>query len=222
MELRARNAAACLSALRGAYAVQRLVGTYQTIIAVLTGPGYWLAQWGAHQFMTWLPKIEVALTVLEVGMGFLEHASQSLHDTADSLDGLSTAERGRRIEQIAGANLGGNVSGIDDIRFADEDSAFVTSVRSHDVKSPEALLRAIRNDANELYDKSSRTMRGPTSSGRLVAIDPDIVKGRALLVAIPSNRAVWLRSFTQTLRQIADSTETVVRVVPVRGWRSKK
>jgi hypothetical protein len=57
---------------------------------------------------------------------------------------------------------------------------------------------------------------------QLFAIDSDVVAGRGLLVVIPSNRSGWLQAISASLEQIAECTDTVICVVPSRGWRSKK
>lgn len=177
----------------------------------------------AARFPTWIPRIEQSLDIIDLGLATLDGMSEALRATADLLDELAPIERGRRIENIAGGNLTGNVSGIDDFRYLDgEDTGFATSIRSHDNDSAQGLLNSIRKDLYELYDKSRRTMHGYDDDGVYREFDPDEVGGRGLLVAIPEGRNSWIRQISDSVRQLADATDTIVRVTPVKNWRGRR
>lgn len=128
----------------------------------------------------------------------------------------------RRAEEIAGANLRGTISGIDDAQNLDDGRVFVTSIKTHDVKDPESLKRAINSDMNDLFNKSRNLMYGYDAHGNYREIHPDTVAGRGLLVGIPFNHERWLKTISDDLRWISESGESIVRVVPIRNWRSKK
>ncbi len=176
----------------------------------------------AARFPTWIPRIEFGLDVLDLGLTTLDGMSDLLQHVADDLDSMGPADRGRVIEDRAGANLTGNVKGIDDFRLVQgEDVGFATSIRSHDNSTMEGLRNSIRKDLYELYDKSRKPMYGTDANGVYREILPDEVAGTGLLVAIPESKASWAKQLATQVRALADSTETIVRIVPVKRWRGK-
>lgn len=202
--------------------VLRILNFLRTGGSALLGFIFYRGQMLAHTFNTWLPRIELAFDILDVATGFLDLASNAILEATDDFDSMGVSTRGIRVEDIAGANLAGNVSGIDDIRYVDgTEDAFATSIRSHDKNGPEALRKAIQNDAYELYDKSSRVMYGTDRNGNYVEIQPNVVKGKGLLVAIPWSHREWLTQISQAVDDIAERTETVIRIVPIKKWRGR-
>jgi hypothetical protein len=127
-------------------------------------------------------------------------------------------KRGGQIERISGANLGGNVSIIDDL---DADGVG-TSLRSHNLSGGEdAYLKAIQDDAREVSRAPKSPIYGTSRSGKQIDFPIGAVKRTALVVAIPENdiRITLSPSFRKALQSYRDTYKTAIQVVPVRNWR---
>jgi hypothetical protein len=127
-------------------------------------------------------------------------------------------KRGGQVERISGANLGGNVSFIDDL----DADGIGTSLRSHNLAGGEdAYLKEIQNDARDASRARTERVHGTTRAGKYVEFRSRDIRGIALVVAIPENdvRITLSPSFRRALQAYRDTYKVAIQVVPVRGWR---
>jgi len=111
------------------------------------------------------------------------------------------------------------VEAIDDLR-----NRVATYVRTHSRRSPEELLNAIRKDLKELHNIENRVLSGTTSAAngsKNVVILPGSIDIKVLQVGIPENTVSHLQAngFQTALQNLANGARTIIRIVPVRGWR---
>jgi hypothetical protein len=147
---------------------------------------------------------------------FLDHAAErALNNPAPIPSG--NFPRGRELETLSGANLGGNVEAID--HFKD---GFAASVRSHN-QMEASLVQSIQRDLDKLDGIESRELRGTTSSGERIVIRPGDIRSKALLVYVPENHGEYLmsQSFRNVLTGFREFYKTTIRIIPVRGWRGR-
>jgi RHS repeat-associated protein len=128
---------------------------------------------------------------------------------------------GRFVEEKYGVNLGGNYPKIDDWR---PESGVATSVRAHRLASPESYLDAIQRDAQKIGNIEKEALRGYTSianGSKLVVIQPGDITAKALVVAVPQNDIGFFQrsEVRQALQRISETSRTIIRIVPVRGWK---
>jgi len=163
---------------------------------------------------------EIALGVVSLTAMGAQKVDDLCTNLLNNLDEVpdGPGNRGVFIENKAGANLGGNVEGIDHL-----DDGLAIQIKSRDLDSPEKLLRQIESDLDDLDGIEKRTLKGGTSGGTKVSIPPGSIRQKALIVAIPENRSNWASSpiLRSGLEKLARSTRTFVRIVPVRNWRGK-
>ena len=170
----------------------------------------------------WLPKLEFRMDVIQAVASFTTLATDGVTMAANQLDNFATAaDRGRFVENQTPANLRGNFPSIDHLEFIDNDTASISQVKSRDVASADALLATITSDANALYGAASIPLEGTDANGNFQSVTPDKVAVKSLNVYIPENHSGYLRSIASQLRQLAKNTESVINVVPVRGWRGR-
>jgi RHS repeat-associated protein len=221
--LRAKSAAASLSTYMS---IQASLRFYQIInqARIISLIGYNAVTYASVTAPIWLPKLDFAMDVAELGLTFMVSAADAIeHMSADVEQALnaerSDTKRGVILENATPANLRGTVEGIDDVQFNENSEAFVTSVRSHNVKDARSLLKAIRADSNELYDKSRRWIEGTTGDGMHFELDPDQVRGRGLVIIVPYHARYWVAGMAKQLRQMAEYSDMVIQIIPSRKWK---
>jgi len=148
----------------------------------------------------------------------LSHFERNLMSNTTPITTTNNFERGFQIEDIAGVNLGPTFAAIDDFR-----DGVATQLRSHSLDSQDDLLYAIVRDARGLQGIENRYLSGYNRAGQFVQIGAGTIRTKQLLVAIPQNQAVWLRSqeFRRALAEVSRQTRTVIRVVPVARWQRR-
>lgn len=163
------------------------------------------------KFSTWMDRATIALGALEL----MDRATVAWLNNPDQIP-AGAGPRGYKIEEITPRNLGGNFPKIDDFR-----ENVATSIKSHAVSSPEALAKSIRRDLRALDGIENTTLRGNNYLGQRVIIPQGEIQIKVLLVAIPETDAMFLNNpqFRSTVRQLHETYRTVIRVVPVKGWR---
>jgi RHS repeat-associated protein len=164
-----------------------------------------------ERFCTWADRLTIVLGTLEL----LNMATSAwLSNTQPISNGPSP--RGFQLEAMTGKNLGKSFPKIDDFR-----DGVGTSIKSHAVGSPRALVSSIRRDLRDLVGIESRTLQGLDNEGNQFIIKPGEIATKVLVVAIPESDALFLSGteLRGALEEFHETYETVIRVVPVRGWK---
>ncbi len=181
---------------------------------------YWFRLSG-YKFETWYPRFELATDLLDLTIFFLDAGGKIVSDYTGTFSDIPV-ERGREIEDLRGANLRGNVKGVDHFIRDDQGNISVISTRSHDVIDPKALRKAVLSDLTELFTKSHRYMTGYDGNGNYAKIDPDEVKLRVLDVFVPSQAANWPDSFKDDLEWEAKNNGYLIRITALPKWFGKR
>ncbi len=161
----------------------------------------------------------VAVGTLMLG-AIAEYTNNLLQNSAPPPAG--NFPRGQYFEEVANVNLGGNIKAID--AFASTEGGIdVLSLRSHNLGTPQGLISAIRGDAFELRDKIQRSsvLQGRDRFGNVQRFQTTSIQARTLLVVVPETQQSFLSSpaFRGFVAEIAEGTETFIRVVPKKGWK---
>jgi len=164
-----------------------------------------------------LPRVWLGLIVAELGLSFMDDAATRWLNNSQPIP-ASTVDRGMKLHNVAGGNLSWNFPKIDDWQ---PKVGSATSVRTHGNASSNALLNSIRKDLNHIYDIERKPLGGNTANGRLIEIKPGQIQIKNLLVGVPKNQAHWLRvqTFRDSIRKLQTQYNTVIKVVPVKGWK---
>ncbi len=136
--------------------------------------------------------------------------------------------RGFALEQIGGqhlgeAYLGGNVNTID--VFEGRGARIAASFKSHalDPGLPDLegrYIAAFTRDAESLIDLERRQISGIRADGSRFNLAPGALDAKIVYAPIPENHARVLLStrVSQSLREVAQRTRTIIVPVPVRKW----
>lgn len=170
----------------------------------------------SFRVITALPTVQWRLTQTSVGLTVLDGILEAWTALPTPPSGMDVGQRGRYFENGTPANLLGNFEGIDDFQ-----DGVATSIRTHNRSTAEGLLQAIREDARELRQATSKTLSGVTRDGSRLTVVPNDVAVRQLAVGIPAVQSELVRdsTFVGQLNQIANNVRVVIRVIPIRGWR---
>ena len=174
---------------------------------------------------TFIPIAVALLTTTTVALQIMDTIALSIIESQEKIiearsgpvaaGEFVAVDRGRKLEQMANVNLGGNFPRIDHF-----ERNVGLQFRSHAQSTANGLYNAIRNDCRKLSEPISDTLRGVTRFGQRVKIKPDQIHVRALAVVIPRTNAAILTSpgFTQRLASLANEFRVIIRPVVARTW----
>jgi RHS repeat-associated protein len=197
--------------------VERVQSFYANHVAwrmfAATYRAFRMYQWMLYQ----LPRVWLALMGLDLGLAFLDVAATAWLNNNQTIP-ASHVDRGVTLHNIAGGNLGLNFPKIDDWRPA---YGVATSIKTHGVSSPDSLIKAITTDLRAIQDIERTKLTGLTASGSRVTVQTGQIRLKCLLVGVPQNQAHWLQmqSFRNTIRNLRVQYRTVIKTVPVKGWK---
>ena len=173
--------------------------------------------------LTWAEVVGGVLGLLDLaaeGATWLDQATRALVAKKHNVpEGWSS--RGFYFEEVTRPNLGKSFPTIDHL---DEEGRLGISQRSHMSEHPNSFVRmdrlvsAVGRDLRELDGIEQRGLAGNSVMGWR-EYEAGAVRIRGLLVIVPETDAASLSFATGRIAQLARQYQTVVKVVPARGWR---
>jgi hypothetical protein len=181
------------------------------LIARIVPAGTFLTNWILYWSFTAGIRVETEIVLNSAALKFLDNGAWILVKNTEPVR-LINDNPGEWVEERVGANAT-QYEVADDFR-----DAHATSVKSNH-QNQTRLLRAITQEALTLEGKHTFQPRNtaPASTPPRTGI-----KTQALMVAIPENHTNFFKDwiFKDAVRRVAEDTEVVIRVIPIRGWRT--